>query len=174
MPRLTLTRLLTGAKRHHLEPWAYLRDALLRLSVGETDLEPFLPARWGADHPEFVLQHRLDEARPRATRTKERSDTLSTIKRRTRTGFGSASYHLGLVPGDVHHELDSHSSTMDPRLELFEQAVFPISIQARHGLSYEVLPRRPNSFARSSGLMRRKSSPISDPAKRSISLSAFS
>jgi transposase len=67
-----LFTILAGAKRHHLEPWAYLRDVLLRLSAGETDLEQFLPDRWGADHPEFVLQHRLDEARRRATRKKER------------------------------------------------------------------------------------------------------
>src|SRR5262245_9012376 len=34
---------LTGAKRHRLEPWAYLRDVLLRLSPGVTDLESLLP-----------------------------------------------------------------------------------------------------------------------------------
>ena len=43
-----LFTILAGAKRHHLEPWAYLRDVLLRLSAGETDLEPLLPDRWGA------------------------------------------------------------------------------------------------------------------------------
>ena len=66
-----LFTILAGAKRHRLEPWAYLRDVLLRLSAGETDLEPLLPDRWGANHPEHVLQHRLDESRRKATRQRE-------------------------------------------------------------------------------------------------------
>jgi hypothetical protein len=65
-----LFTILAGAKRHHLEPWAYLRDVLLRLSAGETDLESLLPDRWAASHPEHVLKHRLDESRRRAARTK--------------------------------------------------------------------------------------------------------
>ncbi len=65
-----LFTILAGAKRHHLEPWAYLRDVLLRLSAGETDLESLLPDRWAASHPEHVLRHRLDEARRRAARQK--------------------------------------------------------------------------------------------------------
>ena len=43
-----LFTILAGAKRHRLEPWAYVRDVLLRLSVGETDLEALLPDRWAA------------------------------------------------------------------------------------------------------------------------------
>jgi len=65
-----LFTILAGAKRHHLEPWAYLRDVLLRLSVGATDLESLLPDRWAASHPEHVLRHRLEEARRRAARQK--------------------------------------------------------------------------------------------------------
>ena len=65
-----LFTILAGAKRHHLEPWAYLRDVLLRLSAGDTDLESMLPDRWAASHPEHVLQHRLDESRRKAARTK--------------------------------------------------------------------------------------------------------
>jgi transposase len=67
-----LFTILAGAKRHRLEPWAYLRDVLLRLSAGQEDLEPLLPDRWAASHPEHVLQHRLDESRRRAARQKER------------------------------------------------------------------------------------------------------
>jgi transposase len=63
-----LFTILAGAKRHHLEPWAYLRDVLLRLSAGETDLESLLPDRWAASHPEHVLEHRLDESRRKAAR----------------------------------------------------------------------------------------------------------
>ena len=65
-----LFTILAGAKRHRLEPWAYLRDVLLRLSAGETDLEALLPDRWGATHPEHVLEHRLEESRRKAARQK--------------------------------------------------------------------------------------------------------
>jgi transposase len=66
-----LFTILAGVKRHRLEPWAYVRDVLLHLSAGETDLEPLLPDRWAANHPEHVLKHRLDESRRKATRKKE-------------------------------------------------------------------------------------------------------
>jgi transposase len=69
-----LFTILAGAKRHHLEPWAYLRDVLLRLSAGETDLESLLPDWWAASHPEHVLKHRLEEARRRAARQKARRE----------------------------------------------------------------------------------------------------
>jgi transposase len=67
-----LFTILAGAKRHRLEPWAYVRDLLLRLSAGETDLESLLPDRWAASHPEHVLQHRLDESRRKAARQQAR------------------------------------------------------------------------------------------------------
>jgi transposase len=65
-----LFTILAGAKRHLLEPWAYVRDVLLKLSAGETDLEALLPDRWAASHPGHVLTHRLDESRRRAARQK--------------------------------------------------------------------------------------------------------
>ncbi len=67
-----LFTILAGAKRHRLEPWAYVRDVLLRLSAGGTDLEALLPDRWAASHPEHVLKHRLDESRGKAARQKEK------------------------------------------------------------------------------------------------------
>jgi transposase len=70
-----------GAKRHHLEPWAYLRDVLLRLSAGETDRESLRPDRWAASHPEHVLQHRLDESRRRAARQKATRERRRARKR---------------------------------------------------------------------------------------------
>jgi transposase len=76
-----LFAILAGAKRHHLEPWVYLRDVLLRLSAGETDLEPLLPDRWAASHPEHVLQHRLDESRRRAARQKATRERRRARKR---------------------------------------------------------------------------------------------
>ena len=72
-----LFTILAGAKRHRLEPWAYLREVLLRLSAGETDLEPLLPDRWAANHPEHVLQHRFDESRRKAARRKHRAEGIA-------------------------------------------------------------------------------------------------
>jgi hypothetical protein len=62
--------MLAGAKRQHLEPWAYLRDELLRLGACEPDLESLLPDHWAASHPEHVLDHCPDESRRRAARQK--------------------------------------------------------------------------------------------------------
>jgi transposase len=76
-----LFTILAGAKRHRLEPWAYVRDVLLRLSAGETDLESMLPDRWGASHPEHVLQHRLDESRRKAARQKGKRERRRTAGR---------------------------------------------------------------------------------------------
>jgi transposase len=70
-----LFTILAGAKRHRLEPWAYLRDVVLRLCAGESDLESLLPDRWAASHPEHVLQHRLDESRRKASRQKAARQT---------------------------------------------------------------------------------------------------
>jgi transposase len=76
-----LFTILAGAKRHRLEPWAYLRDVLLRLSAGETELESLLPDRWSASHPECVLEHRLDESRRKAAPQKVRRE-----RRRAKSG----------------------------------------------------------------------------------------
>lgn len=66
-----LFTILAGAKRHCLEPWAYVRDVLLHLSGGATELEPLLPDRWAVTHPEHVLQHRIEESRRKAARKKD-------------------------------------------------------------------------------------------------------
>jgi transposase len=78
-----LFTILAGAKRHRLEPWAYVRDVLLRLSAGETDLEALLPDRWAASHPEHVLKHRLDESRRKAARQKEKRQQRRASSSRT-------------------------------------------------------------------------------------------
>ncbi|HEY3393944.1 MAG TPA: IS66 family transposase [Lacipirellulaceae bacterium] len=67
-----LFTILAGAKRHRLEPWAYVSDVLLRLTVGEPDLESLLPDRWAATHPEHVLSYRLEESRQRRSRKQAR------------------------------------------------------------------------------------------------------
>jgi len=67
-----LYTILAGAKRHRIEPWAYIRNLLLRLNADDPRLEEMLPDRWAAAHPEAILTHRLDESRARATRTRAR------------------------------------------------------------------------------------------------------
>ncbi len=67
-----LYTILTGAKRHHIEPWAYVRDLLLRLHADAPNLEEMLPDRWAASHPDAILTHRLEESRTKAVRTRAR------------------------------------------------------------------------------------------------------
>jgi hypothetical protein len=66
--------LIAGAKRHLLEPWAYLHDVILQLSVDASPefLEILLPDRWALAHPEHVLSHRVEESRQKARRRDER------------------------------------------------------------------------------------------------------
>ena len=65
-----LYTILAGAKRHCIEPWAYVRDLLLRLHADDPHLEEMLPDRWAAAHPDAILTHRLEESRARAARTR--------------------------------------------------------------------------------------------------------
>ena len=64
--------ILAGAKRHRLEPWAYLTDVLLHLTAEDPDLNPLLPDHWAAAHPEHVLTHRLEESRRKRSRQQAR------------------------------------------------------------------------------------------------------
>ena len=67
-----LYTILAGAKRHRIDPWAYVYDLLLRLHADDLRLEELLPDRWAAAHPDAILNHRLDESRTRAIRTRAR------------------------------------------------------------------------------------------------------
>jgi transposase len=69
-----LCTIIAGAKRHRLEPWAYLHDVILQLSVDGSpeSLAKLLPDRWALMHPEHVLTHRLEESRQKAHRRDER------------------------------------------------------------------------------------------------------
>ena len=67
-----LYTILAGAKRHHLEPWSYVRDLLLRLQADDARLADMLPERWATQHPEAVLAHRLDESRAKACAKRDR------------------------------------------------------------------------------------------------------
>jgi transposase len=54
--------ILAGAKRHRIEPVAYVRALLTALSSNEVDLETPLPDIWIAAHPEHFLTYRREEA----------------------------------------------------------------------------------------------------------------
>ena len=66
--------IIAGAKRHRIEPWAYLNDVILQLTVDASmaSLERLLPDHWAAAHPEHILNHRLDESREKARRRDQR------------------------------------------------------------------------------------------------------
>jgi transposase len=69
-----LCTIIAGAKRHRLEPWAYLHDVILQLSVAASPelLTGLLPDRWALAHPEHILNHRLEESRQKAQRRDQR------------------------------------------------------------------------------------------------------
>ncbi len=67
-----LYTILAGAKRHRIEPWAYVREILMRLHAADGQLEEMLPDRWAAGHPEAVLTHRLEESRTKAAAKRDR------------------------------------------------------------------------------------------------------
>jgi transposase len=69
-----LCTILAGAKRHRLEPWAYLHDVILQLAVDASPefLERLLPDRWALAHPEHILTYRLEESRQKAQRRDQR------------------------------------------------------------------------------------------------------
>jgi transposase len=77
-----LCTIIAGAKRHRLEPWAYVRDVILRLSVDASPerLAELLPDRWAAAHPQHVLSHRLEESRQKARRRDQRRANRRGVK----------------------------------------------------------------------------------------------
>lgn len=65
-----LYSLVASAKRHHLDPQAYLSDVLRRLPaiVNPLALRDLLPDRWAQTHPEHVVQFRRAESDKAAKR----------------------------------------------------------------------------------------------------------
>lgn len=66
----TLTKTCT---RHRIDPFAYLQDVYARLpTISPGDLPTLLPDHWIQEHPEHIVQARVQEALDRARRTRER------------------------------------------------------------------------------------------------------
>jgi transposase len=64
--------ILASAKRHLIEPFAYVRALLVALAADEVDLEALLPDTWIKAHPEYVVDYRRDEAEAAAKRRSKR------------------------------------------------------------------------------------------------------
>jgi transposase len=72
---------VSSAKRHDLDVWAYLRDVLEQLARGAEDLGSLLPDRWKASHPEAVRTYRQDEREAKATAKRERRRRRRVLQR---------------------------------------------------------------------------------------------
>jgi transposase len=69
----TLFTLTKSCNRHRIDPYAYLRDVIIRMpSMSASELVALLPDRWIKDHPEHRIQERVNEAVQRAERTRRR------------------------------------------------------------------------------------------------------
>ena len=67
-----LFSIVASARRHRIEPWAYVRALLVALSVPGADLRALLPDQWIAAHPEHYLKYRREEAEAAARGRKRR------------------------------------------------------------------------------------------------------
>jgi hypothetical protein len=66
--------ILAGAKRHRIEPLAYVRALLTALSLNEVDLWTLLPDVWIAAHPEYYLIYRREDAEAAAMARRRRRE----------------------------------------------------------------------------------------------------
>jgi transposase len=82
----TCFSILAGAKRHRIEPFAYVRDLLVAVSMGEPDWNALLPDVWIAAHPEHFLYYRRDEAEAAArSRRRRRANRRANASERGRS-----------------------------------------------------------------------------------------
>lgn len=68
-----LMSLVSSARRHDLDVWAYVKDVLDQLLAGSTDYYSLLPDVWRQSHPEAVRAYREEERRDKADRKKYRA-----------------------------------------------------------------------------------------------------
>jgi hypothetical protein len=66
--------ILASAKRHGIEPFAYVRHVLIGLSLVDVGLRSLLPDVWIAAHPEHSLTYRRDEAEAAAMARRRRRE----------------------------------------------------------------------------------------------------
>jgi transposase len=69
----TLFTLTKSCNRHRVDPYAYLRDVITRMPrMSPSELDALLPDRWIEDHPEYLIQERVNESVQRAERQRRR------------------------------------------------------------------------------------------------------
>jgi transposase len=73
---------LASAKRHGIEPMAYVTALLTALSSDKVDLRSLLPDVWIAAHPEHFQKDRRDEAEAAARRRRQRRADRRATRRR--------------------------------------------------------------------------------------------
>jgi transposase len=82
----TCFSILAGAKRHRIEPFVYVRDLLVAISMGEPDWNALLPDVWIAAHPEHFLHYRREEAEAAArSRRRRRAQRRANASERSRS-----------------------------------------------------------------------------------------
>jgi transposase len=85
-----LFSIVANARRHRIEPWAYVRALLVALSMPGADLRSLLPDQWIAAHPEHFLTYRRDESEA-AARGRQRRRAARRAKRLEVQGVPSPS-----------------------------------------------------------------------------------
>jgi transposase len=72
----TAAKLFTLTKtcnRHRIDPFAYLQDVYARLpTTSASELSSLLPDRWITEHPQHLIQERVQESLDRAQRAREK------------------------------------------------------------------------------------------------------
>jgi hypothetical protein len=58
--------LVSSAVRNDLDVWAYVKDVLDQLLLGNTEYASLRPDHWAQRHPEFIREYRQAERRDRA------------------------------------------------------------------------------------------------------------
>lgn len=76
-----LYTVVASAVRHDLDIWAYLRDVLERLALGEPDLASLLPDVWAAAHPEAKRSYRAHEREAAAAAKRARRERRRALER---------------------------------------------------------------------------------------------
>jgi hypothetical protein len=115
-------RILANAKRHHIEPFAYVRALLVALSSDKVDLESLLPDVWIAAHPEHVLTYSRDEGETAAARRRQRALRRAQAKQPSLVSGGSCTFleqsqsgaALDEAPGN--RRLPLHKGLQDTKL----------------------------------------------------------
>jgi transposase len=76
-----LYTVVASAARHDLDVWAYLRDALERLAIGDADPATLLPDVWAAAHPEAIRSYRAHEREAKAAAKRARRQRRRALER---------------------------------------------------------------------------------------------